>query len=267
MSKRAGSKRLNIARVIPVVVAILFLGVWELTADLDLIPVLFYPSPSSILQTLWQLIVNGKLAVHLGVTLARLGVGLALGMIPGVILGLFMGWSPRLRVMVDPFIAAFHPIPKTAIYPLVMIIMGIGEPSKFFTIAIATFFPILINSMAGVRQISPVHFEVAHNYGANTWKTFEHVILPGSLPMILVGMRIAFNNSLLITIALELLAARQGLGVMIWYAWETLRTQELYATLIVIALIGIAANFLLQKLTQIVVPWSIHQFQDEISSI
>jgi ABC-type nitrate/sulfonate/bicarbonate transport system permease component len=147
-----------------------------------------------------------------------------------------------------------------------MIILGIGEPSKIFTIALATFFPILINSMAGVRQISPVHFEVAHNYGANIWNTFVHVIVPGSLPMVLVGMRIAFNNALVITIALELLAARQGLGVMIWYAWETLRTQDLYATLITIALIGTAANFLLQKLTQAVVPWSTHLVQDELGS-
>jgi ABC-type nitrate/sulfonate/bicarbonate transport system permease component len=178
-----------------------------------------------------------------------------------------MGWMPRLRIIVDPFIAAFHPIPKTAIYPLVMIIFGIGEPSKVVTIAVATFFPALINSMAGVRQIPPVYLEVAKNYGARHWKTFTRVILPGSLPMLLAGIRIAFNNALVITIAVELLVARKGLGVMIWFAWETLRTADLYATLVIIAVIGILANILLQRLSLLVAPWyRFHPLDEEKTS-
>ena len=263
MNQESSQMRVNNERLIPILITLLILGVWEGLAYSGHISVLFYPPPSKIFQTLWRLVIDGKLAANLDDTLVRLGLGLALGMVPGVVLGLSMGWSSRLRRIVDPFIAAFHPIPKTAIFPLFMIIFGIGESSKIATIAIATFFPALINSMAGVRQINPVYFEVAHNFGANTWKTFIRVILPGSLPMVLAGARIAFNNALVITIALELLVARQGLGVMIWYAWETLRTQDLYATLVIIAVIGIIANFLLQKATLAMVPWYKHSFDDE----
>jgi ABC-type nitrate/sulfonate/bicarbonate transport system permease component len=257
---------MNRERWVPAIIILLVLGVWEWLADSGHISMLFYPSPLKIVQTLWTLAISGDLGTNLEVTLVRLGLGLVFGMIPGVVLGLSMGWSPRLRFIVDPFIAAFHPIPKTAIFPLIMIIIGIGEPSKIVTIAIATFFPALINSMAGVRQINPVYFEVAQNYGAKIWKTFTRVILPGSLPMVLAGTRIAFNNALVLTIAVELLVARQGLGVMIWFAWETLRTQNLYATLVTIAAIGIAANFLLQKISIALVPWSNHSFQDEVKS-
>jgi len=263
MVNKTGRKLLNVEKMLPIVLTLAILGSWEALSDLRIISPLFYPSSSTILVTLWQLLVSGKLWTNLAITLNRLGTGLVLGMIPGVVLGFLMGWSRKLRVVIDPFIAALHPIPKTAIFPLVLILLGIGESSKVFTIAIATFFPVLINSMAGVRQINPVYFEVANNYGARVINTFTRVILPGSMPMVLVGVRIAFNNTLMITIALELLAARTGLGVLIWYAWETLRTQELYATLIVIAIIGILANYLLQKLTQAIVPWSIHVLQEE----
>lgn len=266
MISSPSQKQLKFEKVIPILLTLLILSVWEALSDLGIISALFYPSPTRILLTFWQLLISGKLGANLEITLTRLGSGLILGMIPGVVLGFLMGWSRRLRVIIDPFIAALHPIPKTAIFPLVLIIFGIGESSKIFTIAIATFFPVLINSMAGVRQISPVYFEVANNYGATFSNRFMRVILPGSLPMVLVGIRIAFNNTLMITIALELLAARQGLGVLIWYAWETLRTQELYAILIAIALIGILANLLLQKITQAVVPWSTHVLQEEQSS-
>ena len=266
MNIESSHLRVNIERLIPVFIVLLVLGMWEGLAYSGHISILFYPPPSKILQTLWHLAIDGELAANLGDTLVRLGLGLGLGMIPGVALGLFMGWSPRLRRIVDPFIAAFHPIPKTAIFPLFMIIFGIGESSKIFTIAIGTFFPALINSMAGVRQINPVYFEVAQNHGANIWKTFTRVILPGSLPMVLAGTRIAFNNAMVITIALELLGARQGLGVMIWFAWETLRTQNLYAILIVIAVIGIVTNFLLQRVSLALVPWYNRSIQDEAKS-
>jgi ABC-type nitrate/sulfonate/bicarbonate transport system permease component len=206
MISSPSQKQLKFEKVIPVLLTLLILGVWEALSDLGIISSLFYPSPTRILLTFWQLLISGKLGANLEITLTRLGSGLILGMIPGVVLGFLMGWSRRLRVIIDPFIAALHPIPKTAIFPLVLIIFGIGESSKIFTIAIATFFPVLINSMAGVRQISPVYFEVANNYGATFSNRFMRVILPGSLPMVLVGIRIAFNNTLMITIALELLA-------------------------------------------------------------
>ena len=100
---------------------------------------------------------------------------------------------------------------------------------------------------------------VAQNYGASRLKLFTRVVVPGSLPLILTGARLALNVALLVTIAVELVAAQEGLGEMIWFAWETLRTEELYASLIVIAALGIGLNFLLQRLTAWLVPWQVER--------
>lgn len=231
------------------------LAVWELFTRAGWISVLFFPPPSKIFLTLFDLIITGKIFPHLGITLFRLFMGLLIGGIPGLILGLAMGWSPKIRKIFDPIIAALHPLPKIAIFPLIMIIFGLGNASKIAAIAIAAFFPLLINSMAGVRQINPVYFEVTNNYGASLHKTFTRVIVPGSLPMILTGVRLAINVALLITIAVEWVSSKTGLGVLVWFAWQTLRIEELYASLIVIGLLGFLINLGLQLLTAYLAPW------------
>jgi ABC-type nitrate/sulfonate/bicarbonate transport system permease component len=241
--------------LISALIVFVFLAVWEWLARSGYISVLFFPPPTKILRSFFELLANGKLVVHLKASLYRLSLGFVLGGLPGLILGLFMGWSPRTRGVVDPIIAALHPIPKIAIFPLILVVFGIGEASKIVAIAVAAFFPMLINSMAGVRQINPVYFEVTRNYGASVWKTFTRVVIPGSLPMVLTGIRLAFNIALVIAIAVELLAAKEGLGVMIWFSWQTLRIEELYASLITTALLGISANFAIQRLSMRLAPW------------
>jgi ABC-type nitrate/sulfonate/bicarbonate transport system permease component len=228
---------------------------WEWQAQTGLLPAIFFPAPSVIAGTLARLLANGELPSHLGATLRRLFLGFVCGGVPGLALGLVMGWSRRVRAVVDPFVAAAHPVPKIAILPLIMIIFGIGESSRVIVISIAAFFPQLISTMAGVRQISPIHFEVAENYGASLGKVFARVVVPGSLPFILAGARLAMNMALLVTVAVELVAAQEGLGAMIWFARETLRTEELYASLLVISVLGIGFNLLFQRLARIHAPW------------
>jgi NitT/TauT family transport system permease protein len=181
--------------------------------------------------------------------------GLLLGAVPGLLLGLAMGGSPRLRAIVDPFVAAIHPMPKLALLPLLMVLLGIGEAPRIVVIAIAAFFPMLLSAMAGVRQISPVHFEVARNYGASPHQVFLRVALPGSLPMVLTGLRLAANVSLLLAIAVEIASAQLGLGALVWLSWQVLRVELLYATLVVTALFGIGINVLLQWVARRLVPW------------
>jgi ABC-type nitrate/sulfonate/bicarbonate transport system permease component len=245
---------------VPFVMAILIL--WEVLASNRIISILFFPAPSMILGAFWVMLLNGKMASNMWATLFRVGIGAVVGIVPGVILGLTMGWSKRVRVFLDPIIAALNPIPKLAIFPLIMIIFGIGETSKIVAIALTTFFPMLINSMVGVRQLNPVYFDVARNYGANKWKSFTHVVLPGSLPMILAGFRIAFSLALVISIAVEMVAATKGLGVLIWFSWETLQTENLYATLLVIGVIGFLINYLMMKLSKILTPWNSRSGED-----
>lgn len=228
---------------------------WELSVYLGWISALFFPAPTTIARTFVEQLANGELFEAVWVTFGRLVPGLLSGGLIGIVLGAWMGWSHTVRLVADPFVAAFHPVPKISILPLVMIIFGIGETSKIILIAIAAFFPLLLNTMTAVRQINPLHLEVAHHYGARGIKLFRRVIFPASLPLILTGVRLALNAALVVTIAVELLSAYTGLGALIWLAWETLRTEELYVALFTTALIGIGFNWLLQVCERKLIYW------------
>jgi NitT/TauT family transport system permease protein len=123
-----------------------------------------------------------------------------------------------------------------------MVLFGIGEGSKVMVIAAAVFFPVLINAMAGVRQIQPAHIEIAVNYGSGRLNVLRHVILPAALPLVLAGIRQATNVALLVAIAVEMTAPDTGLGALVWVSWQVLRVERLYATLVIIALLGVALN-------------------------
>ena len=239
----------------PGLILITALGCWEWAARREIISTLFFPAPSTIVRTLIRSIMDGELLNHMGATLWRVLLAFAIGGLPALIIGLTMGWSRRLQAGLDPFIAAIHPIPKIALLPLAMIFFGIGETSKILTVAAAAFFPMLINCMAGVQQISAIHFEVAKNFRANPLRVFTRVVWPGSLPMVITGMRVALNIALVVTIGIELISAQKGLGVMIWFGWETMRTEELYAGLIAISALGIGFNLFLEKVKIYLVPW------------
>jgi NitT/TauT family transport system permease protein len=228
---------------------------WEFCVAQRWLSALFLPAPSTIAQTFIAQILRGTLPAACLATLLRMGSGLLLGGGSGLVLGLLLGWSSLLRRLFDPWVAALHAVPKISILPLFMIIFGIGETSKLMVIAFSTFFPMLINTMAGVQQIASVYWEVAHNYGASRTKLFRRVIIPGSLPFILTGLRLALNTALLLTVAVELVSAKDGLGAMIWLAWQTLRVAELYVALFVIALLGLGFLQLGQKIEQWLLPW------------
>lgn len=234
----------------PALVAAAALGAWEAGVRLGFVPPLFFPAPSSIIRTLVRLAVHGTLLADARATLMRVFVGCLLGGVPGFLLGLAMGWSRRLRILLDPLVAALHPIPKIALLPLLMIIFGTGETSRIVTVSIAAFFPMLVNTMSGVRQISPTYFEVAASYGAGARQLVWRVIVPGSLPAVLAGGRIAFNLALLVTVSVELVASRTGLGSVIWLSWETFRTENLYASLVLISAIGVGANLSMRLLAR-----------------
>jgi NitT/TauT family transport system permease protein len=236
-------------------IALGVLAAWELVVRLGVVTAIFLPPPTEVARTMWQAAADGSMGKALGATLLRVIPGLLLGAVPGLLLGLAMGSSNRLRQALDPLVAAVHPMPKIALLPLVMIIFGVGEASKVVVVAIASFFPIAINTMAGVRQISPLYFEVAESYGASRRKIFSRVVFPGALPMALSGLRLSANVAFLVTVAVEILAAETGLGALIWLSWETLRVDLLYAALFVTAVVGLVISLVVQGVTAGVLPW------------
>jgi ABC-type nitrate/sulfonate/bicarbonate transport system permease component len=250
----SGPRRSRLRWAAPIL-TVVFLAGWELLGRIGWIPVLFFPPPSLILATVVKMARTGDLPLHVGATLSRLLLALAWGGGAGLVLGIGMGYSTRLRTVVDPFVAALHPVPKMSLLPLIMLIFGIGWFSKALVVAVSTFFPMVLNAMAGVRQIDPNYFDVAKVYGASRGRMFWRVVLPGSLPSILVGARMAMNRALGATIALELITADTGLGSMLFFAWQTLRTEELYATIFVIAVLGYGFRWVTDFLASRLIPW------------
>jgi NitT/TauT family transport system permease protein len=245
--------RLNNPATIALVV--IFIILWEILAQAGLISPIIFPAPSIIFRALWEGFASGEYIKPLFITTSRLLAGFLAGGGTGLILGLLMGWSVRLRKTLDPIIAALHPIPKFSLLPMVLIIFGIGETSRIVMISIGAFFPMLINTMGGVLEISPTYFEVVQNYGASKLDLFKKVVLPGSLPFVMTGARLALKSSLTISVGIEMVYGNSGLGSIAWLAWETMRMRHLYAIIIIISLIGVITNFTLERLKRVLVPW------------
>lgn len=242
-------------KVIAALIAFALFALWEAAARAALLESTFIPAPSAIARALGDGVRHGELTSHLLVTLGRVGAGLALGGGAGFLLGLTLGAFRRARAVADPFVAAVHPIPKLALLPILMLLLGLGEWPKVVVIAAASFFPMLLNTIAGVRQINGVHFDVARVYGASRRQLLTRVIFPGSVPMALTGLRLAANVAFLSAIAVEMVYSQRGLGALIWLSWQVLRVDSLYATLAVIAIVGIVLNAVLQWAARRGAPW------------
>jgi NitT/TauT family transport system permease protein len=243
-------------RLISVISPLLFLLLWELTIRAGLLDIRFFPPPTQIVRVLQKMLVSGELFEHVAISLQRIVLGFLLGAIPGIILGLLIGWFRGVKAFADPIIAATYPIPKISLLPLLLVIFGIGETSKVVTVAIAGFFLVLITTAHGVTQIDHVLIQAAENYGAKRWKLFSKVILPASMPSIFTGLRLALGVSLLIIVAAEFVAANSGIGYLIWISWSTLSVGKMYAGLVVIAALGVLFTSGLEFVGKKMMPWA-----------
>ena len=231
------------------------LVLWQILSWLKVLDARFIPSPLTIFEGGIALIRTGELWTHLGASLWRLAGGFLLGTIPGIALGLVMGLSRYVRAALDPIVAATFPIPKIAILPLIMLYLGIGEASKIAIIAIAVIYLVLINTMVGVLTIERVYFDVAKSYNAPWRKLFTRVIIPGAAPMIFAGLRLSLGVSLIVIVSAEFVAAKAGIGYLIWSSWETLVIENMFVGIIVITVLGVVSTFLLKELERVLMPW------------
>lgn len=242
-------------RLLSILSPIGMLILWEAAVRLGLLDARFFPTPSSVLASLFAMAQSGTLWVDLKVSLGRILAGFLLGGIPGIILGIAMGLNRWVRAIFNPVVAALYPIPKTAILPLVMLIFGIGEASKIVLVAISVFFVLLINAMAGVIQIDPIYLDVGRNLKITRLQFFRTIALPGSLPVILAGIKLGLGISLIVIVSAEMLAANAGIGFMIWQSWQLLEVERMYAGLLVISALGLIFSWTLDEIERFVIPW------------
>jgi NitT/TauT family transport system permease protein len=231
------------------------LALWELCAALGYIEVRFFPAPSTIAVTFWELAQTAQFWFDIALSLERMAIGFAMGAVPGLLLGLAMGLFMPVREVFQPLIAALYPLPKIALLPLILLIFGLGEMSKYVTVAIGVFFLMTINSMAGVMNVPNIYFDVATNLKASRWKVYFTVALPGALPGIFTGLRVCVGVALLLLVAAEFVGADEGLGYRIWWSWSVFWVKNMYVGFAVVAFLGFVLSYAVDHLERRFLPW------------
>lgn len=250
-----GLSQQNKERILSLFSPVLLLVLWEILVQTGLLDKRFFPAPTSIVGTFTNLVTSGELWKHLQASITRILIGFALGAIPALFLGISMGLFRWVRAFFSPMVASLYPIPKIAILPLIMLIFGLGEQSKWVIIAIGVFFLVLYNTMAGVMNIPNIYLDVGRNFGASRWQFYKTIALPGALPLIFTGVKLAAGVALLIIVAAEFVGAKTGIGYMIWQSWQTFSVETMYVGLVVIAVLGYLVSLGLDELEHVLIPW------------
>ncbi len=245
----------RLKKMLTVASPLFILLLWELLSRFEIVDSRFFPPPTAIVATFFDMAQSGTLFEHLGISLMRIMGGFLLGVIPGIILGLLMGMYSPFRHFFQPLIMALMPIPTLALLPIIIIIFGIGETSKLVTIAGSVFFPVVINTAAGVMNIEHIYIDVAKNYGASSKDFFFKIALPGALPVMLEGVQMGQAIALLTIVAAEMMGAHQGIGYLIWTSYKAFVLTEMYVGLILISFFGYFFSLLLRWLQAKLLPW------------
>jgi ABC-type nitrate/sulfonate/bicarbonate transport system permease component len=236
-----------------------FLALWSLLSGavvvLKLFNPIFLPGPWLVLGSLLEMAGRGELWIHLAATLERVALGFGTGAALGVVLGLAAGQLPLVRNVVEPLVELLRPIPPLAMLPMFIVWVGIGEVSKVGFITYATFFPIFLTTVTGVRQIDPVLVRAAQSLGARGVGLFVRVILPAALPDILTGLRLGVALAFFVIVISEFIGAEHGLGYLINDGRNFFLVPQMLAAAVVLGILGYAGNALVRLLERRLTRW------------
>jgi NitT/TauT family transport system permease protein len=242
-----GSTGTSIARL--VIFAVLLL-VWQFAPVSKQIK-FWLSSPSQILETLWGWIRDGSLWGHLGATLSVMTTGYILGCMAGIGLGVLFGFLPRVYRVLQPYLTAFYALPKVALAPLFIILLGIGMSSKVALVAITVFFLLLNNTIDGIRDVDKDLVQALRLMGATHIEILTKILLPSALPWIFAGARIAVRYAFTSTLLAELIAANRGLGFLIEYNSGNFNATGTYAAVVVLVIFSVSLTEVLTRLQSI----------------
>jgi NitT/TauT family transport system permease protein len=216
---------------------------------------LFFTVPSQIADTLWNMFATGSIWAPLGASAWAFALGLFMAVIVGLPLGILLGRSKTLDAMFDPFITAFNATPRLVFLPLFLLWFGIGLWSKVMIVFIGALFPILINSFEGVRNADKLLINVVRSFGGSEWDIARLVVVPNSLPYIVVGLRLAIGRAVLGVVVAEFFGSQEGLGVIMVRAASRFQVDVVFAGLIIFAGLSLAMTGLVKLLEDRLSQW------------
>jgi NitT/TauT family transport system permease protein len=227
---------------------VLALTAWQLVANARIYSVLFLPGPWDVAQAFVKLFQTDDIWLDIGTSGTEMGIGYGMAIVVGLVIGLLMGWYTRFQFALDPFVNFFYSTPRIVLIPLFILWFGIEMTPKIAVIFLGALFPIIINTMAGVRNTEAALLRVARSFGASDALIFRRVVLPGSVPFILTGFRLGIGHALTGVVVAELIAAKHGVGQLIAIAGQTFQTPKMLAGVILIAGTGMLLTTLLQRI-------------------
>lgn len=244
--------RIVLRHLLPIFI---MLALWEILAQTSIIDARFFPAPSSILYYLFFISPGEGIVTDIYATLFRIFWGYLLGCSLGLLVGVAMGLSSKMKWAIYPLVVVTYPIPKIAILPLIMLIFGLGDLSKVVVVMIGSFFLVLMNTLHGVESMPRIFHDVANIYDVGRKNFILRIVLPAALPSIFTGLKLAIGYSLVIVVAAEFSGANEGVGYLIWQSWETFSIKSMYAGIFVLAIMGFVFTFGLEWLEKKMIPW------------
>lgn len=231
--------------ILPVLVVIIWAS---LTTFTGIIPSYFLPSPFEVLKSFEALIANGQLVADTSLTLIRVVLGLLVSALVGIPLGILLGWSKTANDLSSLMVGLLRPIPPIAWIPFAILWFGVGLESTIFIIFMGSVFPILINTMDGVKRVDKVLLESAYTMGASQMQTLRKVVVPASLPNIVTGLKVGVGVGLMCTVAAEMIGSNNGLGYLIFTSTSMLNTGSAIVGMITIGVIGLGADYFFSRI-------------------
>ena len=237
---------------------VILLAFWESVPLWYTLPkgmALFFTTPSKVAAAFQQLLINGEIEKHFYVSAIAFLAGLGLSIIVGLPLGLLMGRSRTLEALLDPYVTSFNASPRIVWLPLMILWFGIGIWSKIVIVFAGAVFPLLINTYAGVKNVNRVLVNVVRSFGANEWQLMKVVVLPNSLPYIIVGLRLAIGRAILGVVVGEFFGSSQGLGYMIASAATNYKVDVVFVGVAIFMALSVILTLAVKQLESRLASW------------
>jgi NitT/TauT family transport system permease protein len=237
------------------VVLVLVVVVWQLAVSVFGVSPFILPTPAGVAEAVGELLTDATTWSHIAITLTEVTIGFVVALVSGVVVGVVLGRAEWLERALRPVLVAIQVVPKVAFIPLFVIWFGFGVTSKIIMAATLAFFPIMLNVMLGVRSVDRGHRDVMLGLGAKRWPTFRDLELPSTLPYVFAGMEVAVVFAVIGAIVGEYLGGSEGLGYLVVVSLNALDAPQLFAVILLLAVLGCLLYVVVNGAKRFVIPW------------
>lgn len=237
-------------------VILLFLAGVEIAVRLKWVNPVLIPAPTIVAERTWEILAKGEFLAPLGATLYLLAVAYFAASALAIAVGLLMGRFRAVYHLLEPLVELMRPLPKPALLPPLILFLGLGDAMKFAVIGLGVFFPVLINTVQGVKGVDPVLVNTGRTFRCGNLALLLRIVLPAALPLILAGMRVALGLGLILVVIAEMMAGTGGVGYLIIDMQRTFRVQHMYAWIVILAVLGYVLNAAFLKAEHRLIHWA-----------